>query len=159
MVDVPKFKLAVPTQPLPSDIVAEYTPDVFVEMLLVVAPLDQEYCQLPGTLATAVIVLELPGQMLAGTLLSVTIGCETTTVDVLVEEQPLVDVITQVYILVAVGETLIDEVVAPVDQAYVLVDAVGPALIIVKFTGDEPGHMVWVPGLIAAFGDGNTRMV
>ena len=96
LVDVPRFKLAVPKQPLPSDNVAEYIPDVFVEIVLVVAPLDQEYCQMPGTLVSAVIVLELPGQILAGTLLSVTNGCETTTVDVLVAEQPLVAVIMQV---------------------------------------------------------------
>ena len=61
-------------------------------------------------------MLVVPGQILAGTLLIAILAWTIVIVDVRVIEQPFVAVITQVYIVVTLGDTVIDCVEAPVLQ-------------------------------------------
>lgn len=113
----------------------------------VVAPVDQRNDVPPAALR----VTAVPAQVVAGPLI-VAVGSGLTETDFeAFAEQPFESVTCTEYVVVPVGVTVIDDVVAPVDQRKV----VPPAAVRVTAA---PAHVVAGP-LIVAVGSGLTEMV
>ena len=119
----------------------------FVEIVRVKAPVDHVQVDGFGPCPVAVNVQELPGQMLAGTLVIVKVGCATVTVAVLTIEHPALFEIIHEQVVVIEGETEIDVVVAPVDQLYVFVPPGPPARTLIV-CGFPPIHVLILAGFI-----------
>ena len=107
----------------------------------------------------AVSVALLPGHKLTGRLLITTVGCPIVKVAVLIVVQPLVAVTMQEYVVVMFGETVMEVVVAPVDQLYVYAAPPGPFGVTWMLTGEPPIQLFTFAGLMFASGDLNTTMV
>jgi hypothetical protein len=70
--------------------VAVKTPETEAVVTLVIFAFDQIYVHGPGPVLLAVRVLVVPGQILAGTLMMLTVGLPMVIVELRVTEQPLV---------------------------------------------------------------------
>lgn len=81
------------------------------------------------------------------------------TVAVLSVKQPFVEVMMQEYVVVTEGETLMEDVVAPVDQLNVRDVPPGPPVSTDIVIGFPPRQVVWDPGLIIPFGEASTSKV